>query len=112
MNQNTQLKIEYFGLCNYLNKSNQEVNQKTEILFYIKTEKSSSNLYATTNKNYNLKLIYQRNNKKWVPCGHSHFTNLEENLSKWAQQNNFEKFNSSDLTKLIKSLIFHDFEEH
>jgi len=111
MNQNSQLKIEYFGLCNLLNKSNLLTNQKTKIIFFIEIEKGSSILFATTNKKYNLKLIHQRKNKKWHPCGHSHFSDLEENLSKWAQHYNFEKHNSSDLTKLIKSLIFHDFEE-
>ena len=111
MNQNSQLKTEYFGLSNLLNKSNLPINQKTEISFYIEIEKGTSNLYATTNKKYNLKLIHQRSNKKWHPCGHSHFSSFEENLSKWAQKYNFEKLSSAEITKLIKSLIFHHLEE-
>lgn len=106
MDQNTQLKIEFFELCRRLNTSNLHKNQKTEISFFIEAEKNKLILCASTNKTFKLKLISQNTNLAWVPCGYTKLNTLEENLSEWANCKKFDNLNHRELTSTIKSLIF------
>lgn len=106
MDQNTQLKREYFELRILLNRSNLKTNQKTEISFFIENEKNKSILCASTNKNFKLKLISQNAKSIWQPCGYTRLNNLEVKLSEWANYKKFDNLNYSDLTSTIKSLIF------
>lgn len=111
MNQNSQLKTEYFELSKLLITSNLKIDQKTEICFFIEVRKGNLTLFATTNKISSLKLIYQHTKSTWRPCGYTRFKNLEEHLTKLASKNNLELLNSNELTRLIKSFIFQHSDE-
>jgi hypothetical protein len=111
MDQHTQLKIEFFELCRQLNKSNLNINQKTEISFFIEKEQGKLVLYATTNKAYKIQLISKNGLEQWRPCGYLGFLVLEKNLSSWANNHVFEKVQQHNLTQLIKSFIFQYFKE-
>lgn len=106
MDQNTQLKREYFELCRLLNRSNIKTNQRTEISFFIEHEGNKLILCASTNKNFKIKLISQNAKLAWVPCGYTRLNELEENLSEWANCKKFDNLNLRELTSAIKSLIF------
>ena len=106
MDQNTQLKREYFELCRILNRSNLHKNQKTEISFFIEIDRIKLVLFASTNKTSKVKLISQNEDSIWLPCGFTRLNTLEENLSEWANYNKFENLNHRELTSAIKSLIF------
>ncbi len=111
MKQNTQLKIEFFELCQMLNKSNLRVNQKTEILFFIDTQGYQSILYATTNKIYKMQLAFKGPSAKWEPCGFSNLSNLERELKQLLDTFDFKKLNPAELTKKIKLFIFQNIDE-
>ncbi len=106
MDQNTQLKIEFFKLVKILNRSNLNINQRTEISFFIETVGSKSTVYATTNKAYKIQLVFKINDEDWLPCGFSGLINLEEKISNLMPQVKFEILTSTELTKKIKSFIF------
>ncbi len=110
MDQNTQLKIEFFELCRLLNRSNVHANQKTEISFLIETSGNKSILYATTNKAHKIQLIFKNSTGNWKSSGFSGLINLEYELTKILGQINILNTPSTVLTKLIKSFIFKKFD--
>ncbi len=99
MDQTTQLKIEFFELVRALNQSNLNINQKTEVSFFIETTKSKSILYATTNKKFKMQLIFKNRGSSWQPSGFTGLLNLEAELAQLFQSNNLELIQSHDLTK-------------
>lgn len=111
MDQNTQIKIEFFELCRQLNRSNVHANQKTEISFFIEAVGNKSILYATTNKAYKIQIIFQKGNDPWRGCEFSGLINLESELCNFFSTFDAKKKNKSDLTKSIKSFIFKHFSE-
>lgn len=111
MDQNTQIKIEFFELCRQLNRSNVHANQKTEISFFIETVGNKSILYVTTNKSYKIQIIYQKGTDSWCACEFSGLINLETELCNLFSTFDAKKKSKSDLTKLIKLFIFKHFSE-
>ncbi len=112
MDQNTQLKIEFFELCRSLNTSNLHKNQKTEISFFILTERDESILFATTNKSYKIQLIRQKKTKDWVISGFSGLTCLENEICALFNRFDLELLKTMNLTNLIKSFIFQHLDQH
>ncbi len=111
MDQTAQLKIEFFELIRLLNQSNQTANQKTEISFFLESRKHKSILYATTNKIYKMQLIYKSKDVDWRPCGFCRLDLLEKELSKLFSQLIREEQSPVEITKIIKSFVFKQFDE-
>ena len=111
MDRTSELKIEFFELIRLLNQSNLKTNQKTEISFFIELAKNKSVLYATTNKMYRIQLIYKGSDGDWKPCGFCGLTLVEEELSKLFHHQNLEKRTPAEITKIIRSFIFKQFNE-
>lgn len=112
MDQNTQLKREYFELYRLLNRSNLHKNQKTEISFFIETEGNQLTLYTTTNKSYKIRLVLKTNTNKWQSCGFSGLVYLEIKICELFNLTDLEKLKTMNLTKLIKSFIFQHLDQH
>lgn len=112
MDQITQLKIEYFELSRLLNKSNLKSNQKTDISFFIEKEKGGLVLFATTNNVSKIQLIHSGNNDTWRPCNYSGLETLETEISKQLNRHKVVDLKFLNLTNLIKSFVFKEFEEH
>ncbi len=106
MDQNTQLKTEFFELIRLCNKSNLKLNQKTTISFFIETNANKLILCATANKNYKVQLISKYGRYDWTPCGFSGLNAMEEELSKLFRHQNLAKLSDGEITKIIKSFIF------
>lgn len=111
MDQNTQLKIEFFELCRRLNTTNLH-NQKTEVSFFILTERDESILFAATNKSYKIQLIRQKKAKDWVASGFSGLTCLENEICEQFNRFEVELLQTMNLTKFIKSFIFQHIDQH
>ena len=112
MDQATQLKIEFFELVRLLNQSNLKTNQKTEISFFIGGVLRKSVLYATTNKVYKIQLIFKLDRHQWKPCGFSGLSLIEVELSELFNHRNLENFSYSEITNIIKSFVFKQFDEN
>lgn len=110
MDQKTQLKSEFFELCRILNRSNSKTNQKTEIYFYIETEAGKPVLFATRNHKFKIQILRIDKLNLWKPCLYSRQFLLEESISKLLNDLNLKTMRTSDLTQLIKSLIFQKME--
>lgn len=87
MDQNTQLKREYFELYRMLNRSNLHKNQT-----------------------YRIQLISKKVKYNWEPSGFSGLFNLEKQVSSFANNYSLEKINPDELTKKIKSFVFQNFK--
>ncbi len=110
MDQNTQLKREYFELYRMLNRSNLHKNQRTDVLFFIEPENGRLILYSTANQTYRIQLISKKVKFNWEPSGFSGLFNLEKQVSSFANNYSLEKINPDELTKKIKSFVFQNFK--
>ena len=111
MDQQTQLKSEFFELCRMLNRSNLKTNQKTDIHFFIEKTNYNSILYAKTNNISKLRLAIKVEKSPWRACKYSKQYLLENTIAHLLNKSQIDLIESIVLTKLIKSLIFQNFDQ-
>ena len=80
-------------------------------MFFIKIEKNSAILYATTNKKYKIQLISKMTKNPWDACNFTELSILETHLANLLNKYNLENLMLMDLTVLIKSFIFQHFDQ-